>query len=209
MLDFKIGTMPIRRAASLLALNLFFLLPRVHAETGEAGWLRYAVLPPQAAQQYSKVPHLIVVTGQSTVAQNAANELARGLHSMLSQNLQISSTLPGTGADAFLLGTSAEIQHLAPDWKPPSPIAPEGFSLSQTTLQGHNYWVLAGGTDRGELYGVFHVLEQVAQGRPLAPDNEAPSSSHSLGQPVGQLRRKHRARLWRAQHFLRQRPCPE
>ena len=96
---------------------------------------------------------------------------------MLSQNLQISSTLPGTGADAFLLGTSAEIQHLAPDWKPPSPIAPEGFSLSQTTLQGHNYWVLAGGTDRGELYGVFHVLEQVAQGRPLAPDNEAPSSS--------------------------------
>jgi alpha-glucuronidase len=166
--------MPIRKAASLLVLSLLSLLPRLHAETGEAGWLRYTALPPQVAQRYSKIPHHIVVSGQSTVANNAATELARGLHSMLNENLQISSTLPGE--DSFLLGTSAEIRHLVPDWTPSSPIATEGFSLSQTTSQGHNYWVLAGGTDRGEIYGVFHILEQVAQEKPLAPDSEAPSS---------------------------------
>ncbi len=36
--------------------------------------------------------------------------------------------------------------------------------------------MLAGGTDRGELYGVFRMLEQVAQQRPIAADSEAPSS---------------------------------
>jgi alpha-glucuronidase len=43
-------------------------------------------------------------------------------------------------------------------------------------VQGHSHWVLAGGTDRGELYGVFHILEQIAQQKSLATDSEAPSS---------------------------------
>ncbi len=78
--------------------------------------------------------------------------------------------------DAFLLGTPAEIRRMLPSWKPESPIAAEGFSLSQLAEQGHNYWVLAGGTDRGVLYGVFRMLEQVAQQKFIAPDAEAPSS---------------------------------
>ena len=77
---------------------------------------------------------------------------------------------------AFVLGTLAEIRHVLPNWKPASPIAPEGFSLSQFAEQGHNYWVIAGGTDRGELYGVFRILEQVAQQKLIAADAEAPSS---------------------------------
>jgi len=93
---------------------------------------------------------------------------------MLGNSLTVSSTLPGQ--DAFLLGTSAEIRRLLPSWKPPSPIAPDGFSLSEFAGQGHNYWVLAGGTDRGVLYGVFHILEQVAQQKFIAADTEAPSS---------------------------------
>ena len=135
--------MRVCHAVSLLALSFFSLAPGVHGETGKEGWLRYAPLPPQVAQQY-KLPRHIVVTGQSAVAHSAASELARGLHSMLGENLQVESTLPAD--DSFILGTVAEIRHLLPDWKPASPIAPEGFSLSQFAAQGHNYWVLAGGT---------------------------------------------------------------
>ena len=93
---------------------------------------------------------------------------------MLGESLQISSTLPA--ADCFILGTSVEIRRLLPKWKPPSGIAPEGFSLSRFTEQGRHYWLLVGGTDRGELYGVFRMLEQVAQERPIAVNSEAPSS---------------------------------
>jgi alpha-glucuronidase len=163
--------MRIRTAASLLALSL--LSAAVRAETGEAGWLRYAALPPQAAQQYKQLPHHIVSTGQSVVSHTAASELARGLHSMLGQNLQISSTLGGE--DAFILGNTDEIRHLLPTWQA-SVVPAEGFTLSRFAAQGHNYWVLAGGTDRGELYGVFHLLERVAQQKPLAPVAEAPAS---------------------------------
>ncbi len=165
--------MRVRDAVSLLALAFLSLAPGSRAETGEDGWLRYAALPPQLAQQY-KFPRRIVVTDQSAVAHSAASELARGLHSMLGENLQIAGALQGE--DAFILGTPAEIRRLLPSWEPPSPIAPEGFSLMQFAAQGHNYWVLAGGTDRGELYGVFRILEQVAQQKFPAFGTESPSS---------------------------------
>jgi alpha-glucuronidase len=165
--------MRVGHAVILVASSFLSLAPGVHGETGQEGWLRYAALPPELAQQY-KIPHRIVATGQSAVAHSAASELARGLHSMLGAHLTVSSTLAGN--DAFLLGTPAEIRRLLPAWKPLSPIAPEGFSLSQIAEQGHNYWVLAGGSDRGVLYGVFRILEQVAQQKFITADAEAPSS---------------------------------
>jgi alpha-glucuronidase len=165
--------MRVGHAVLLLGSSFLSLVPGVYGETGQEGWLRYAALPPQLAQQY-KIPHRIVATSQSAVAHSAANELARGLHSMLGGNLVVSSTLAGN--DAFLLGTPAEIRHLLPTWKPLSPIAPEGFSLSEFAEEGHRNWVLAGGTDRGVLFGVFRILEQVAQQKFIAADAEAPSS---------------------------------
>jgi alpha-glucuronidase len=165
--------MRVGHAVILVASSFLSLAPGVYGETGQEGWLRYAALPPELAQQY-KIPHRIVATGQSAVAHSAAGELARGLHSMLGAKLTVSSTLAGN--DAFLLGTPAEIGRLLPTWKPLSPIAPEGFSLSQFAEQGHNYWLLAGGSDRGVLYGVFRILEQVAQQKFIAADAEGPSS---------------------------------
>jgi alpha-glucuronidase len=165
--------MRVGHAVLLMASSFLSLVPGVYGETGQEGWLRYAALPPQLAQQY-KIPHRIVSTSQSSVAHSAASELNRGLHSMLGAHLTVSSTLAGD--DAFLLGTPAEIRRLLPTWNPLSPIAPEGFSLSEFAEEGHRYWVLAGGTDRGVLYGVFQILEQVAQQKFIAADAEAPSS---------------------------------
>ena len=156
--------MRVQSAVCLLALSFLSTVHGVHAETGEEGWLRYAPLPTRATQQYKAIPHRIVVTSQSAVVHSAANELARGLHSMLGENLQIASTLPAE--DAFILGTPAEIRQLVPDWKPPSTIAGEGFSLAKFAVQGHNDWVLAGATDRGELYGGFSGHTQPPGGLP-------------------------------------------
>jgi alpha-glucuronidase len=161
-------------AVSLLLLSFLSMAPYAHSETGEQGWLRYAALPPQAAQQYKKMPQQVVAGGQSAVSHSAASELARGLHSMLGENVSVSPTLPN--GDSFVLGTPAEIRRLLPTWKLSSPPAPEGFSLAQFAAQGHSYWVLAGGTDRGELYGVFRILELVAQQKQVGPTSEAPSS---------------------------------
>ena len=160
------------KAVNLLLLSFLCMAPRAHAETGEQGWLRYAALPPQATQQYKKMPQHVAGGGRSAVSRSAASELVRGLHSMLGENVTVSSALPNE--DSFVLGTPTEIQRLLPTWKLSSPLAPEGFSLAQFAAQGHSYWVLAGGTDRGELYGVFRILELVAQQKQVGPNSEAP-----------------------------------
>src|SRR3984885_13430710 len=170
----KIAGMRLTAAVNLLALSLLSVAPGLRAETGAEGWLRYAPLPPQVAQQYGAIPLCIITTSQSPVARSAASELARGVHSMLGRNLKTSSTI--CGEDSFVLGTPLEIRRLLPTWKTASPIAPEGFTISQLAEHGHRYWVIAGGTDRGQLYGVFHILEQIAQQKPVLADTESPSS---------------------------------
>ncbi|HTJ30064.1 MAG TPA: hypothetical protein VL346_06175, partial [Acidobacteriaceae bacterium] len=37
-------------------------------------------------------------------------------------------------------------------------------------------WLIAGGTDRGELYGVFYVLEQIGEQKPLQETTQCPSA---------------------------------
>jgi alpha-glucuronidase len=159
------------RTAVLLLLSMTV---RLHAETGEAGWLRYAPLPLQVSLQYNTVPHYLVTTGHSPVAVSASTELSRGLHAMLGESLRISDTVPHE--DAFVLGTVAEIHHLLPTWRAPSTLAPEGFSLEHFSVHERKYWVLAGGSDRGELYGVFRILEQIAQQQALTETADSPSS---------------------------------
>src|SRR6201996_7075044 len=141
-----IGTMLARFLAVLLVLAPFAL-----GETGEEGWLRYAPVSQAAAQQYKNVPRLVVARGPSTASQ----ELARGLHSMLGLNMQVSAEAPPAG-DVFVVGTSADLEKILPSWKPAAPIPAEGFSFTRFAANGRNYWVVAGGSDRGVLYGVFH-----------------------------------------------------
>ena len=150
------------------------MAPCLPAETGEAGWLRYAPLPPLIAQQYKSLPQIIVAPGKSLIARSAANELARGLHGMLGGNFPTAAA--ATAQDAFVIGTPADIRRILPSWKAPAALAPEAFSISELTARGHHDWIIAGGTDRGALYGVFRILEQVAQEKFIVAGIEAPSS---------------------------------
>ena len=166
-----------RNAIVLLTWALIGSTPFAQAENGSAGWLRYARLPPRAAPLYKKIPRRVVEITNTVIARNAANELIRGVHSMLGDDLRLASDPSAVAAeDSFVLGTPAEIHALVSSWKVPGTIASEGFSISEITVSGHALWILAGGTDRGELYGVFHLLEQIAQGRALSSDEESPSS---------------------------------
>jgi alpha-glucuronidase len=164
----------VHHRTAVTLLTLLAMAPCLSAESGEAGWLRYAPLPPLIAEQYKTVPHTIVAPGKSAVAHSGASELARGLHSMLGGNFQTAAA--ASGQDSFVLGTPADIRRLLPTWKPAVALAPEGFSVSEFAASGHHYWIIAGGTDRGALYGVFRVLEQIAQQKFIAPGTESPSS---------------------------------
>src|SRR5260370_10847144 len=70
------------RPLGLLLLSIIATL-YTHAETGAEGWLRYAPLTSTAAANYATLPSQIVVPGNTPTDQAAANELHRGLTSML------------------------------------------------------------------------------------------------------------------------------
>jgi len=145
------------------------------AETGSAGWLRYSrITNPSALQQDRLLPRQIVRADTSPVGRSASDELARGLRSMLGDEVKVGSTL--SVADAFVLGTPKELRRLLPQWRQPVDLAEEGFAVSKFNEDGHVLWIVAGGSPRGELYGVFHLLEQIAELHEIAPDTESPSA---------------------------------
>ncbi|HEY9125756.1 MAG TPA: alpha-glucuronidase family glycosyl hydrolase [Acidobacteriaceae bacterium] len=138
----------------------------MHAETGAAGWLRYAPLSGSATDDYQTVPHRARSLTHSVVAQKAAAELQSGLDSMLGART-------GGGASRWLLGAAKDLAAGVSGWRPPNPLGEECFSLARGDKRD---WILAGGTDRGALYGVFYVLEKIGEQKPLQPTTQCPSA---------------------------------
>ncbi len=151
-------------AACLLAAST------LRAEDGSAAWLRYA--PVQAAR-YDTLPSRIVVRGQSAVERNAADELARGLSGMLGRRFEVSAdTSADAGrADAIVLAADAGAEG-APKG---SEERPERYRIR---VARHRVTIM-GDSPRAELYGVFHLLEEVGAERAI-PEDETQTAAAAI-----------------------------
>lgn len=154
-----------RLCALLLAGRLLAALPLCAQDDAQA-WLRYA--PPLHASldaMYAATPGAVVSLDASSVAASAQHEMLRGIRSMLHRTLRMESSVPG--CDAWVLGTTAEMQKAFPGYPAPS-IGPQGFALSTFHAHGHEYWLIDGADPRGVLYGAFHLLLGMAEGSSFA-----------------------------------------
>ena len=156
-------------------LGLLLLAPLLaQAEDGSQGWLRYAPITDVA--RYANLPSQIVVLGNTPTDQAAANELKRGLASMLGRTFTVSHETHAD-ASAIVIANLAVLNKaftVTGDKLPP-----ESYTLGEKTEgKTHRYLVL-GADARGELYGVFHLLALVGTDQPLPtkPATESPSSS--------------------------------
>jgi alpha-glucuronidase len=132
------------------------------AETGAAGWLRYAPIENASVKaQYSKLPDSVVSLDDSAQTRSAQSELVRGIDGMLDRKLRVEQTVPTDGA--FVLGTVTELQAKFPHWKPAAQIRPEGYALATLREHDHTYWLIAGADPRGVLYGAFRLLQEIAE----------------------------------------------
>lgn len=134
------------------------------AEDGAAGWLRYA--PVSNPRQYLSLPTAIVPLDHSPITMSAVNEAARGLGQMLGHSVIVGGTF--SAMPEFVIGTVTEAQARFPLWKPAARLLPEGYAIAQVRNHGHTDWLIAGADARGALYGTFHLLEEVAEGKPSA-----------------------------------------
>ncbi len=162
--------------------SLFFVLllsvigpSSLRGEDGSQGWLRYAPPGIESAAKWRNLPASIVDLDPSAVAHSAQGEVVAGVRSMLGRTLRIASEVPAE--DAIVLGTSAELQAVFPQFHP-SVLGPEGFSLQSLPARGHTYWLIVGADPRGVLYGAFHLLSGMARGEDFAAlaGSESPSA---------------------------------
>lgn len=152
------------------ALSLLVLPFSSHAESGAEGWLRYAPLPISAQHEYAGLPHTVIALTNSPIGQNAASELKRGLNAILNSNTTVGSS--GAAEPRWLLGTPAEIASNAPEWRGRESLGAECFAIAPFKKD----WLILGGTDRAQLYAVFHLLEVLAEQKPVVATTQCPSS---------------------------------
>src|SRR5947209_5640510 len=137
------------------------------AEDGSAAWLRYAPVDAVAARS---LPAVLMAAGGSPVVGSARAELVRGVRGMLGRTLRIEATLPAESA--ILVGPIEELRKLAPQLRLDATLAPDAYWLKTVRIGSMRYLAIAGGNDRGALYGSFALLRKIASGEPIAELDE-------------------------------------
>ncbi len=158
--------------AAILGLFLFTAAYALEAraETGYDAWLRYAPLEKASISKYEDFPTNIAVTRDSVVLQSAQQELIRGVQGMLGISLHLVLNPPG--GRAIIVGNVKDLRDRVPGLHPSREVAGEGFWLKATKLRGFDCLVVAGGSERGVLYGVFALLSKIARGENVASLDE-------------------------------------
>src|SRR6185312_17060696 len=106
--------------------------------------------------QYESLPSNLVVLGDSALLKSAQQELSRSLDGMLGKKLASSNALPSAGS-AILLGTVESIRAATPDLQLPT-LQQDGYWLAMKKSGDQERIIIAGGDDRGVLYGSFALL---------------------------------------------------
>ncbi|HOT98824.1 MAG TPA: alpha-glucuronidase family glycosyl hydrolase [bacterium] len=149
-----------RRIRTILMLALMAAAAR--AEDGYRLWLRYDPITDAAALTgYRKAITGWRVEGDSPLLRSAADELAAGLGGLLA------CPMPEAGG-ALLNGTvvagtpSGSLVIASLKWESAlAGLGAEGYLIRTTPCQGKKIIAIAANSDRGVLYGVFHLLRLV------------------------------------------------
>ncbi len=135
----------------------------LRAETGYEAWLRYA---PAPESYRAEVPAVVAAIGDAPAILSAQAELIRGLRGMLGRTLRAESGPPRE--DAIVLGTLADLQRFHPGAR----LGPDGYLLQRVREGERQHILVAGGNDRGALYGAFALLRKIASGESIASLDE-------------------------------------
>lgn len=167
---------PVRRAA--LAILLLASYPCL-SEDGSAAWLRYA---PVSAAQYANVPSHIVVVGNAISERTAGAELARGLSSMLGRPFSVTVESAASGlmnSDVIVLGSYNSVGRFKTLGHAMADAHLEQYSINFSEEHGKRHLLIAGNSPQAELYGAFHLLEEIGATHDI-PENETQTASAAI-----------------------------
>src|SRR6476660_1761839 len=140
---------------TLLLVICLVTFIRLFAEDGYRLWLRYDRIEDAALlQQYNSRINSIVINGNSPTIVAAKNELLSGLQGLLGKKITVANEIKaGTIVLQKNPGTRAETIGVRFE-----ELGDEGFAILSYAGDVKNVTIIAGNTDIGILYGVFHFL---------------------------------------------------
>ncbi|MGV3656403.1 MAG: alpha-glucuronidase family glycosyl hydrolase [Chitinophagaceae bacterium] len=153
----------------------------MHAESGYELWLRYKPVENKTLQTaYRSALQQVVLHGSSATFDAIQKELENGLQGLLQSTPSFVNDVTVNGTLLVAPATSAQVQklNLAKDL---NTIGNEGFIISSKNIDGKKGIVITGNSDKGLLYGLFHLLR-------LMQTNQSIQSLHIVSAPKLKLR---------------------
>ena len=156
----------LRRIGFFISLG-FGLAWMACAQTAQQAWLDHV-----ACRGNSPVPLRVRALGNGAMANTAARELDTGLHALYAPASSLSTDAV---EGEIVIGTVPEIRAAYPSLQVPADLKADAYWMLESLVDGKALLVVAGGDERGALYGAFALL------RNLADKNSAPSSPVTSG----------------------------
>ena len=125
------------------------------AQDESQAWLSYS-----DRTAHTMFPRDIRALGTSPIEQTAVEELKRNLSDAGA------ASRPAVAGET-VLGTAAEIRKAYPHVPVPADMPPESYWMHASGSGDHKLLIIAGGDERGVLYGAFALLRSSAAGEPV------------------------------------------
>ncbi|MGB6723455.1 MAG: alpha-glucuronidase family glycosyl hydrolase [Terracidiphilus sp.] len=155
----KIGFFLVFAGAAILAAGAAAQTP-----AADQAWLNYALPHPRMLY-----PRHVRALGSGALEQSAVRELLRNLGNLAADSLSARAQA-GLGGHT-VVGTADEVRKAFPAVPVPAGLEPESFWIYSAPCSDryngcgeHNLVVIAGGDERGVLYGAFALLRLAASG---------------------------------------------
>ncbi len=143
---------------TVLILVWLMVIGRLSAEDGYRLWLRYDKIENVSLlQQYRQAINGIYLPANSPVLKSAKAELLQALPGLLGKKI----TEPNTISDrSIIAGTPASLAFIRNNFRNDelTRLGEEGFMIRTTVSNSKKLIVIAAASDKGVLYGVFHLL---------------------------------------------------
>ncbi|HET9711073.1 MAG TPA: alpha-glucuronidase family glycosyl hydrolase, partial [Pyrinomonadaceae bacterium] len=138
----------------------------VRADDGYRLWLRYDQLPPRSLNLYRQRIQSIAVQGESPTFNAIRRELRLGCDGLLGAQIKVEQDQNNASVVVGLPETSSLIRKLRWD-ADLKRLGPEGFRIRTIREATRSVLVVASTTDKGALYGAFHLLRLLQTEQPI------------------------------------------
>lgn len=172
--------MQLKNKRSLVALGCGVLMlvqillagGSLRAQTADQAWLRFP-----RKQSRPPLPTRVETTGRGVVSQAAAQELQNDLEALYGADA-VQSLSDARGK--IVLGTVDEINRKYPGLLASATVGADAYVLRRAQYQGADLLAIAGGSERGEIYGAFALLRRLTTGTDVAHLDERDEPAYPI-----------------------------